>query len=254
MTVYVDAAALLNFLVDLFLMVGTSRLAGFSPPWERLLMGSALGGIYSGLCLAWPRLGLLPIRLLVLILMALIAFGTQAQALRQGAVFLLLSMALGGMAVACRQARLLPLLLEGGLMVGLCQLAFGGQIGGREYVPVTLWYGDRELHLTALRDTGNSLRDPLTGRPVVVISRASAEKLTGLTGAQLSDPAALLCSGVLPGLRLIPCSTVGGSNLLPALRPSRMEIRGEPSDALIAFAREGLGEGQGYQALTGGIV
>ena len=252
MAVYVDLAAVLNFLVDFFLMLGTNRLAGFPAQWQRLLPAAALGGIYSALSLAFPALGGMAGRLAVLAFMSVLAFGTDGSALRRGAVFLLLSLALGGMATGFHEARFSLLLLEAVLLAALCQLAFGERIGSREYVSVSLSFRGRTLKLTALRDTGNSLKDPITGLSVLVISPRCAARLTGLTQAQLADPASALCSGTVPGLRLIPCSTAGGSGMLLALKPDDLEIEGRPAQALVAIARQELGTGTPYQALTGG--
>ena len=51
MEVYLDVLMLLNFMVDLLLMVGTNRLSGHSPGCKRALPAAAMGGIYGGACL-----------------------------------------------------------------------------------------------------------------------------------------------------------------------------------------------------------
>jgi hypothetical protein len=98
----------------------------------------------------------------------------------------------------------------------------------------------------ALRDTGNTLRDPITGEAVTVLSPALGEKL-GIPEEVLRDPA----GAMLPGLRLIPARTVGGGGLLAAVRCDSVTIGGRAVGTLVAFAREDFGNGE-YQALTGG--
>ena len=51
MTVYVDIVILLNFLVDLLLLLGTNRMAGFPLEVGRASAAAVLGGIYGGACL-----------------------------------------------------------------------------------------------------------------------------------------------------------------------------------------------------------
>lgn len=249
-----DVAALLNFLVDLLLLVGTDRLAGYEMRLPRLLGASVLGGIYSGLSLGFPMLGGYMVRAGVLGAMLGIAYGVNPSALRRGAVFLLLSLALGGIAMGVRQARFGLLLLQALSLLLLCRMAFGERLGGREYVPVTLSYEGRQEKLTVLRDTGNSLRDPLSGEPVLVISGDCAGKLTGLSPEQLKKPMETLCAHPIPGLRLIPCSTVEGSGMLLGLRFPGAILGGRKQDALVAFSPGGLGENGYYQGLTGGIL
>jgi stage II sporulation protein GA (sporulation sigma-E factor processing peptidase) len=122
---------------------------------------------------------------------------------------------------------------------------------GKHFVPVELSYGGEKVTLTALQDTGNSLRDPLTGQPVLVIGANAAQKLTGLTPEQIRDPAKALTA--LPGLRLVPYRAVGRQNgMLLALKMDNVKIGAFRGSRVVAFAPEGLGENGEYQALTGG--
>ena len=187
--------------------------------------------------------------------MAVIAFGCDRSALKRGGVFLILSMAMGGIALSIGRNDFPALILAALLCYGLCRIAFGRRIGGRTYTPVTLTYGGRTLSLTALEDSGNTLTDPITGEQVLVISGAAAQELTGLTRQQLASPLETLAKRPLPGLRLIPYHAVGCSGgLLLGLRFANVVIGGQTTSAIVAFAPEGLGNGEMYQALTGGVL
>lgn len=95
--------------------------------------------------------------------------------------------------------------------------------------------------LTALVDSGNLLRDPLTGLPVIVISRRAAARLTPLPPE----------GEVLPGMRLMRVRTVAGTSLMPILRPDALRIRvggaWQEAEALIGLSPGG---GEGFQALV----
>lgn len=120
-------------------------------------------------------------------------------------------------------------------------------------VPVRLCHGGRMVQLLALRDTGNTLRDPVSGEPVLVLGAEAARRLTGLTAAQLRSPVETVASGVLPGLRLVPYRAVGSSGMLAALRLDGVWIDGKPAGRLAAFTPEGLDGRDAFQALTGGM-
>ena len=137
----------------------------------------------------------------------------------------------------------------------LCMFGFRGVPGSREYVPVELnWKGRRE-ELLALRDTGNTLRDPVTGQSVLIVDAAAAWHLLGLTRQQLQKPVETVAAGEFPGLRLIPYSTVGQSNgMLAALRMENVRIDQWRGSTLVAFAPAGLDAEGGYRALTGGVT
>ena len=128
-------------------------------------------------------------------------------------------------------------------------------MGGREYVPVELTYGVKTVSIIALRDSGNTLRDPISGEQVLVVSGEVAEKLTGLTQEQLSAPLKTLMCRPVPGLRLIPYRAVGqAGDMLLAMRFDGVKIGHRTQSAVVAFAAEGLGRGDVYQALTGGVI
>ena len=105
-------------------------------------------------------------------------------------------------------------------------------------VEVTL--GRHTAVLTALVDSGNLLRDPITGLPVIVISRRAAARLTPLPPE----------GSLLPGMRLMRVHTAAGASLMPILRPDRLRIRPEgtwqQTEALIGIAPGG----EGFQALV----
>lgn len=257
MRVYVDLVMILNFLVDFLLILGTNRLSGYPPAVKRGAAAAALGGIYGGVCMVpgFAFLGNTLWRLVSLALIAGIAFGWNRSALQRGAVFILLSMALGGIAVSFGKGEFLTLVLAAAGVWLLCRIAFGDTVGGREYVPITLTYGGNTASVTALRDSGNTLRDPITGEQVLILSGDIAQELTGLTDQQLRSPLETLAQRPIPGLRLIPYRAVGQTGgMLLALRFENVKIGPQSVRAIVAFAPEGLGRGEVYQALTGGAL
>lgn len=69
--------------------------------------------------------------------------------------------------------------------------------------------GAHHVALTALIDSGNLLRDAVSGLPVIVISRRAAMRLVSL------PPAGALS----PGMRLLPVRTISGMAMMPIFRP-----------------------------------
>lgn len=257
MTVYLDLVMMLNFLVDFLLLMGTNRLSGFPAAPGKCALAAVLGSVYAGACLlpGFRFLGNFLWRCVSLCLMAVVAFGLRQDAVKRGGVFLLLSLALGGMALCFAKQNFAALTLGAAGVWLLCRVSFGDGAVGREYVPVSLTFQGKTVHFTALRDTGNTLRDPITGEPVLVVSGEIGEKLTGLTQKQLSSPLETMTARPLPGLRLIPYHAVGNSGgLLLAMRFPGASVGNRQQTVLVAFAAEGLGQTGMYQALTGGAL
>ena len=245
MVIYLDAFMGLNFLVDLCLLLGVNRLSGHPPGVKRAAAAAALGSGYAAGCLL-PGFSFLANGLwlaLSLGLMGWTAFGLDRSGWNRSMLFVLLSMALGGLAVSLNTGGAGLLLCAGGL-AALCRMGLRGR--GQEKAALTVTYRGRTVRALALRDTGNCLRDPITGEAVTVLTPGLGEKL-GIPAQVLRDPA----SAMMPGLRLIPARTVGGGGLLAAVRCEAVTIGGRPGGTLVAFARENFGNGE-YQALIGG--
>ncbi len=256
MVLYLDLVMVLNFLVDFLLLLGTNRLSGCPAEGKRCAAAAVLGSVYGGACLlpGFRFLGGLLWRWVFLGLMGTIAFGMNRSAVRRTGIFLLLSMALGGIAVSFGRGSWLSLLLSALGVWLLCRTVFPEGVGNQSYVPLELIHGDTRLSLTALRDTGNTLRDPMTGEQVLVLSAEAAHALTGLTREQLRQPLETLAHRPVPGLRLIPYRAVGSSGFLLGLRFPDAKLGNRRQSVVAAFAPEGLGRGEGCQALAGGMV
>lgn len=255
MVVYLDLVVLLNFLVDGLLLLGTNRLTGHPPGWKRSMWAACAGGLYAGICMlpgCW-FFGTLFVRMLVLGVMSLIAFGWSRSALQRGLVFVLLSMALGGIVEGLNGTDFGTLVLAAGAVALLCHFGLQKPIGAQRYQPVELTWEGKKLCLTALVDTGNTLRDPITGAAVLVAGADVAEKL-GISHSLLDDPLAALATGSLPGARLIPYRAVGCTNgMLLGIQCERVKLNGQQISRVVAFAPNCVGKTGVYQVLSGGV-
>lgn len=252
MQVYIPWVFLLAFLVNSLLIMGTNQLCGGTSGWLRVTVAASFGALHSILCLlgstAFLQHGVY--RVCVLIITALLAFSVDLSGLRRGGVFALLSMAIGR--VTQNSTGIDPWSLLSISVLVLLLGVVGLTDHGQSFVPVELSYGQNNLHLTALRDTGNTLRDPLTGKPVLVLGADAVEALTGLTQQQLRQPVETM--GMLPGLRLIPYKAISGSGFLLALRLPDIKVGSWRGSGLVAFAPEVLNGDGRFQALTGGML
>ena len=256
MTVYLDLVMGLNFLVDFLLLLGTNQLSGFPAAPGRCALAAAVGAVYSGACLlrGFSFLGNPLWRLVSFLGMSLVCFGVNRSVLPRGLTFWILSMALGGIAMSFGRGEGAYAALWAVVLWLLCRLSFRQAPGKREYVPLEITYNNTTISVLALRDTGNTLTDPITCESVLILSGETACRLTGLTMEQLHAPLETIAARQLHGLRLIPYRSVGGSGMLLAMRFADVKIGSRKRSALVAFAPEGLGSGQMYQALTGGVI
>lgn len=281
--VYIDLLFLLNLIINYLLLLAAARLAGEIIHRLRMGLGAGLGALYAVLVFL-PGLGFLlhPMcKLGAAVLMLLCAFGGSRRLLRVTLVFFGVSAAFGGGIFAIEllggkglslkngifysSMDLRLILLSAAICYVLITLVFrrtakhGGP--GRELVPAILSLSGKKVALTALVDTGNTLTDPVTNRPVMI---AEGEKLLTLfpvgeepSLTDLRDPVGAmerLSSGGTRGrYRLLPYQAVGvDCGMLLALRLDGAKI-GETDygQILVALSPNRLSDGGGYSALIG---
>ena len=278
MTVYADVLFLVNAAVDYLLLRVGAKLCAYPLSRRRALLAAAFGGLFAVSQLApIPFLHTVWCKALSFLAMAAIAFGVRKRALRPAALTLLCSAALAGVFLLLVRVFSVPmmilrgtvyypvtakvLILVSGLCYALCALCFAGALrhGAGEIIPLRLALGGRIVEVPSLYDTGNSLRDPLSGKGVVVLSPACFAELVGLPQAAIpADPVGALgvLSAHLPesAARLIPYRAVGASGMLPAIScTAQLGKKRKPVKVLAARSPAPMAEG-GYEALIGGTV
>ena len=238
------------FAVDGLLLLGTDRLMGRSAGGGNILLAAGLGAIYGGACLLpeMAFLGGLFWRMAMLAAMGAVAFGN----LRRTAAFAVLNMAAGGLSLALGSEK--TALLSAAIVCLLGRLTLRGDKGEGGYLPVVLEWNGRQEKIVALRDTGNTLRDPVSGEQVLVVSAHVADRLLGLSAQQLAAPMETMMKLRLPGMRLIPYRCVGGQGMLLGMSMKNVQIGEKTGRAIVAFAPSGLDGSDSFQALTGGTV
>ena len=110
---------------------------------------------------------------------------------------------------------------------------------------VELTVGEHSVLLPAMVDTGNLLRDPITGLPVLVVPFRAVRVLLPEIARWVQH------QELPPRMRLISVRTAAGSSLLPVFRPDscRLYLNGRSCDADVVVAVTGQEYG-GIQALV----
>ena len=278
MVVYLDRVFLLNLLLDYLLLLAAAQLSGRTLHRLRLLACAAGGGAYAVLTFL-SGCGFLRQAVCQLAagsIMALCAYGGRG---RPALLFLLLSGGLAGFVLALglwagsptgllgrvyRGEVSWPLLLGAALgfyVLLRLLLGQGARHGGGELLKITISVCGRKQTVTALHDTGNTLRDPVSGRPALVLERNAAEELwPPEVAAVLASPlppeekmARLHRQGAAVTFSLLPFRSVGTpAGLLLAARSDYIEINGRRYPRTpVALSEHPVSDGGGYHALWG---
>lgn len=245
-------------------------------------LAAGTGGGYAAAALL-PELAFLRLeaaQLCAATVMLLIAFGIQRRTLRLGGLFLALTFCLGGVVFLMTQIMgTQVLLLPSGAyypvsMTGVLMMACGGYLvvylffvriaehGGGEIQTLQVSLNARTVQIRALRDTGNTLRDPITNERVLVAEWETAKRLlpdAALDARRITQPDILLpeLAARYPTLhfRLIPYRAVGtAAGLLLAVRCMAADASGRKRRLLMAFSPTAVSDGGNFNALAGGML
>ncbi len=253
MVIYGITVGIMSFAVYYTLLLGTNRILGAQSHLIRLGLGALLGAIHSGLCVAsgYRLLAGAFWNVICLFLGGMVAFGARRDSLGKCVLYAVLSMGISWLTVAAGGGQWIRVV--GALGIFFLSLRVVGRRKEENIMSVEISYQNEKVNIWALRDTGNGLKDPITGKPVLVVGPKVAQKLLGLTQQQLENPVDSV--GCVPGLRLIPYHTIGKENgLLLGMRIHNTRIGTWQGSTIVAFAPYGLGERENYQALTGGYL
>lgn len=274
--VYADVLFLVNFSADYLVLLTVGKLRRIRLRRFRLILGSLFGALY-----ALPALILIPTYPLLLlsvmlsgIALTLIGLGFPGWRRFLSCLFLLylVSFLFGGaitvlFTLAVRLFGRLPaegdvggkvvaflvLFLLSSALVSLSRRL--STAGAPREVACRITVGERTRDLTLMTDSGCLLREPMTGRTVILLSAKACEGLV---------PPALLTTeeGIEPELAydekkryyLIPYQTVSGKRLMHGYRPDRAEIgsgrRRREEAVVVGVIRERVGIPEGCDGIV----
>jgi stage II sporulation protein GA (sporulation sigma-E factor processing peptidase) len=262
--IYIDALAfrlIFEMFMDYILLWATAEIARIRTSRLRLLLGGIVGAAYSAwiffskneLIAGYQYVVQSPVKIAFSLIMLAIAFCpiSWRKFLNATAILYLIAFMSGGAAIATvyftRGNWIVVDIVAIGTILIVAELGWG-IIQKRIWkdlfhVPIEIRFEDRCLAVEALVDTGNRLRDPLTGTPVVILESSAMKQVIP---DDLKDITELLDAGDFTGLserlrnsswsskfRIIPYASIGKERgLLIGFRPTTMRIweDGKPVD------------------------
>jgi len=267
---YGDILFLINFSMDFLTLFVTSKILHLKTNILPLLFASAIGAIYAiaSVMLEGAAIISLMINVAVSFLMCYIAFSVKI--LRCTALFYTIGLVLGGALTASftvinriRGSRSIfvngsTVVLSGNIPLGwmavitaltsAAAILSGRFAKARKYAPeVTVKVEDQNKtsYIRGLTDSGNFLKDPFEGTPVIVAKREVLMKILpeDLEEYFLSNCTAnteQISSELLKKIRIIPASGASGAvSLLMGFIPEKVEINGAYKKVCIAADSSG---------------
>lgn len=273
MVVYLDLVFLVNCLADLAALWGTARLSGIPVRMRRMMLGALMGGLYGVICLFSQRLtGGAVCRVLAVCGIVRLAVGRKPFSGRLVILFCILSCVLSGALMGAAEMlessvgkALVSInwkvfLLAGiscfGVLTVLFRNAAAHGLHG-QLRSFSLVRQGRRVSLTALVDTGHTLKDVCTGESVLIAEPEallplwSETERTILSRFGREENRQLLRELPAGNFFLLPYRAMGVSNGTLLCFRAESGTAGERRTVTAALSPVPL-SGNGYSALWGG--
>ncbi|MGO5051922.1 sigma-E processing peptidase SpoIIGA [Lachnospiraceae bacterium LCP25S3_G4] len=249
---YVDVLFLVNFMMDYFVLLIVRKILKCSATHFNICIGSAVGSLLTCIVIVLP----IPYAFMKLILFHvvintfMIRIGLKikySKTFWKAFVTLYISaFLLGGVFEYLHQYVRIGSLFFAAAIVsyyvvqGVWRFITYIQKNEMRKCKVTLYLNNKEHTLNALVDTGNSLSDPMTGKPVSILERKTAKRLMN--------------QEKIHSMRYIPYHTIGESTgVLPAIRLEKMCIHLEEEhwihNPIIGICEQDISDKEEYQMI-----
>ena len=292
MTIYLDVVLIENLCMNYIILFATGYLLKIKMNHIRLILSAILGGIYSILAYMeileiYSNFALKIILSIVMVYMAYHAKNVK-QLAKQLIFFYLTSFVFGGCAFALLYfIKPQEILIRNGTYIGTYPLKIailGGIVGFTitviafhfvkkkitkkdMYCNITIYFEEKNVTATALLDTGNMLKDPITSMPVIVVEK---EILKNILPEIILNNLNRIIGGDVPKevyedenleyitkFRVIPFSSIGKTNgMLLGFKANKVEIKDEESietrnNVIVGIYENKLSKKNQYSALIG---
>lgn len=289
MTVYVDVVFMENLFMNYIILFATAVINKVEIKLIRILISSILGSIYA--IVSYTNIlsnstGLI-IKILLSVAMVYIAFYPDSlkRFMKQLLIFYLATFTFGGVAFALLYfIRPGEILIENGIYIGtypikiallggivgfvIITIAFNiikGKISKKDmFCDISIYINSKRKEMRAMIDTGNLLKDPITGMPVIIVEK---EEIRSLLPVEILENLNKIINGEIENIknieqfinrfRVIPFNSLGKQNgLLLGIKADKIiidygENKIQNENIILGIYEKKLCKNDSYKALLG---
>ena len=290
MTIYIDVIIVENLIMNYIILYATGTISKVKISYLRIFCSSLIGAIYAITEYTF-KLNIysnIIIKTILSVIIIYVAFNPQniKKMCKQLIIFYVTTFTFGGIATYLIYV-LKPqnIIIKNGMYVGtyVLKVIFIGAIIGTIILfiafkqvkskitkkdmicQIKIKINGKEKTLDAMVDTGNMLKEPITGTPVAVVERTSLYDLLpkeilnnteSILGGDFKNIPEDIKREYIPKLKIIPFASLGKQNgMLIGIKPEKIEIINEQTEenknAIIGIYNKSLTKKGEYNALIG---
>ena len=290
MTIYIDIIIVENLIMNYIILYATGIISKDKISYTRIFFASLIGAVYAvtEYILKLNIYSNILIKIVLSIIIVYVAFYPQnvKKMYKQLVMFYVTTFTFGGVATYLIYV-LKPqnIIIKNGMYVGtyVLKVIFLGAIVGTAILfvafklaknkitkkdmicKIKIKINGKEKVLDAMVDTGNMLKEPITGTPVAVVERTSLYDLLpkeilnnteSILGGDFGKIPEDIKNEYIPKLKIIPFASLGRQNgMLVGIKPDKIEVINEQKEknknAIIGIYNKSLTKRGEYKALIG---
>jgi len=291
LTIYIDVVLIENLIMNYIILLATGIILKIKIKHLRLITASLIGAIYTILTyvITIQIYSNFFLKFILSMMIIYVAYNPPnvKKMWKYLLVFYLTSFVFGGAAFALIYiVKPQDILMKNGLFLGtypLKNVVLAGIVGFISvtttfkivknkitkkdiYKEIKIEMNGKQIHLNAMLDTGNMLKDPITGNPVIVVEKIILyeilpkellDNLEKILGGELENISENIKDKYIKKLKFIPFSSLGRQNgMLVGIKPDFVEIVEEQktqkrNDIIIGIYEKSLTKDGRYRALMG---
>lgn len=291
MTIYIDVVLIENLIMNYIILLATGIILKIKIKHLRLITASLIGAIYTILTyvITIQIYSNFFLKFILSMIIIYVAYNPPnvKKMWKYLLVFYLTSFVFGGAAFALIYiVKPQDILMKNGLFLGtypLKNVVLAGIVGFISvtttfkivknkitkkdiYKEIKIEMNGKQIHLNAMLDTGNMLKDPITEKPVIVVEKIILyeilpkellDNLEKILGGELENISENIKDKYIKKLKFIPFSSLGRQNgMLVGIKPDFVEIVEEQktqkrNDIIIGIYEKSLTKDGRYRALMG---
>lgn len=291
LTIYIDVVLIENLIMNYIILLATGIILKIKIKHLRLITASLIGAIYTILTyvITIQIYSNFFLKFILSMIIIYVAYNPPnvKKMWKYLLVFYLTSFVFGGAAFALIYiVKPQDILMKNGLFLGtypLKNVVLAGIVGFISvtttfkivknkitkkdiYKEIKIEMNGKQIHLNAMLDTGNMLKDPITEKPVIVVEKIILyeilpkellDNLEKILGGELENISENIKDKYIKKLKFIPFSSLGRQNgMLVGIKPDFVEIVEEQktqkrNDIIIGIYEKSLTKDGRYRALMG---
>ena len=291
MSIYIDIILIENLIMNYIILYATAIISKNKVYHLRKILASLIGAIYV-IIQYISKLNIysnIIIKIILSIIIVIVAFKSQnfKSMFKQLILFYVTTFTFGGVATYLIYViKPTNIIIKNGMYVGtyILKVIFIGAIIGSIILiiafkmtknkitkkdmicQIKIRLNKKEKTINAMVDTGNMLKEPITGNPVVVVEKSVLydlmpkdilNNIESILGGDFEKISEDIKKEYIPKLKIIPFSSLGKQNgMLLGIKPEKIiiineQIKEEREDAIIGIYSKSLTKRGEYNALIG---